>query len=71
MIENLLTPQQVAQFLGLSEAHLARWRMDKTGPSFLKLGSGRGGKIRYPETALAEFLKSRTFTTTPKINTAE
>lgn len=48
----LLNPEQVAQFLDLSTATLARYRCRGTGPRFIKFGNG----IRYRRADLMAWL---------------
>ena len=52
----LLHPWQVALCLGLSERTLERYRARKIGPEFVRVES----RIRYPETALLEYLRRQT-----------
>lgn len=53
--ETLLTPAHVAALYGLSQNTLRNWRHLGRGPSYVKLGSA----VRYPESALREFLAAR------------
>jgi len=48
-----LTPQQAADYLGLSPYSLASMRYRKRGPKYLKLG----GRIRYFKKFLDEFIE--------------
>lgn len=52
----LLTAEQVAEALDLSEDTLARYRANGTGPNFLKVGDG--GNIRYLEEDVIAYLHS-------------
>lgn len=45
-----------AQILGMTANTLARWRMEKIGPKYFKLG---GTRIRYRVDHLHEFLESQ------------
>jgi hypothetical protein len=58
--EILLTPDQVAERLGLSVQTLAIWRLRAFGPRWLKISS----RVRYRERDLEEFLASRARTST-------
>jgi excisionase family DNA binding protein len=51
----LLSPEQVAERLGLSRSTLAKLRLTGGGPRFLKLGAA----VRYPEEELAIWLASK------------
>ena len=53
--ERLLTPKEAAQFLRLSLSWLAKARMRGDGPPYVKLG----GSVRYRESDLVQWLKSR------------
>jgi predicted DNA-binding transcriptional regulator AlpA len=54
--ERLLPPGDAANFLSLSTSFLAKGRMTGRGPPFVKLGRS----VRYRESALVQWLKSRT-----------
>jgi predicted DNA-binding transcriptional regulator AlpA len=49
-------PPAAAEFLGIAVQTLARWRVEGTGPSYVKLGARL---IAYPEDALREFVSER------------
>ena len=53
--ERLLTAREAANFLRLSLSWLAKARMRGDGPAYVKLGRS----VRYPESALVGWLKSR------------
>jgi predicted DNA-binding transcriptional regulator AlpA len=55
-IDELLTPRQAAEYLGLAEATLQRQRTDGTGPQFLKLGKR---KIAYRPRDLTAWIEGR------------
>ncbi len=57
--QGLLNERAVAKILGLSLGSLRRWRLRGEGPPYLKLGSGRGGAVRYPLVALDAWLAAR------------
>ena len=59
-LERLLTPREAADFLRVSDSWLAKARMRGDGPPFLKVGRS----IRYPESALFGWMKSRTHLST-------
>jgi predicted DNA-binding transcriptional regulator AlpA len=60
-MEHLLTPSEVAQYLGMSVAQLAQLRYTGKGPTYLALSPR---KIRYTEAALRAWLASRAQTST-------
>lgn len=51
----LLTPQQVAGRLQVSLSYLAKGRMSRYGPPFIKVGRA----VRYSEAALEEWIKKQ------------
>ena len=53
--ERLLTPKETADFLRVSLSWLAKARMRGDGPPFVKIGRS----IRYPESALRQWMKSQ------------
>jgi excisionase family DNA binding protein len=55
----LLTRDEAADYLGVSRGTLSRWAADRSGPAFVKLGSGITGSVRYAIEALDEFIDSR------------
>ena len=57
MSKELLTPADLAKFLDMSEASLARWRSEGGGPSYIKLRGGRTGFIRYRVRDIEKFLE--------------
>jgi predicted DNA-binding transcriptional regulator AlpA len=54
-IERLLTPKEAAHFLRVSLSWLAKARMRGDGPPYIRVGRS----IRYSETALLLWMKSR------------
>ena len=52
--DRLLTPNEIAEFLRVSLSWLAKARMRGAGPPFVKVGRS----VRYPEGALAQWMKS-------------
>jgi Helix-turn-helix domain len=54
-IERLLTPKEAAHFLRVSLSWLAKARMRGDGPPYIRVGR----PIRYSETALLLWMKSR------------
>lgn len=60
MEQNYLTPKQMCNRLCISKSTLARMRYDGSGPVYAKIGRS----ILYPEDALIDWLKGRTFRST-------
>ena len=58
--ERLLTPLETATALGLSLSWLAKARLRGDGPLYIKLGRA----VRYRESAIRDYLKARTRTST-------
>jgi excisionase family DNA binding protein len=52
---NLLSPKEAAKLLKVSTSWLAKARMSGDGPPYIRIGRS----IRYSETALLQWLKSR------------
>jgi len=50
-----MTPHEVAEALAVSEHTLANWRVERTGPAYIRIG----GLIRYDGVDLEEWLESR------------
>jgi len=47
-----------ARMLGLTPGTLQNWRLYRRGPRYIKLGSGRSGRVLYDTRDLNEFLES-------------
>jgi predicted DNA-binding transcriptional regulator AlpA len=54
-LDQLLHPAEVARLLKVSASWLAKARLSGTGPRFVKIGRA----VRYAESAVREFIKSR------------
>lgn len=57
----LLTVDQAALFLGVSNSTLNHWRSNGDGPPFIKLGPGKTGPIRYEVGKLKAWVDSCTY----------
>ena len=55
-IDRLFTPAETAKLLGLSLSWLAKARLRGDGPRYVKVGR----LVRYPESAIRDYLKART-----------
>ena len=51
----LLTTAQVAEILTLKPQTLAKWRMDGSGPSYIRLGTA----VRYKATDIQAYIEQR------------
>jgi predicted DNA-binding transcriptional regulator AlpA len=58
--KRMLTRRQASEYLNVSEATLARWAGQRTGPVFVKLGQGATAPVRYPVEVLDEFIAAHT-----------
>ncbi|MPY34092.1 helix-turn-helix domain-containing protein [Streptomyces adustus] len=58
--DELLTPKQVHADYGFSPQLLANWRWCSTGPDFIKLSPGRGGRIKYRRSSIESWLEAQT-----------
>lgn len=52
--ETILTTEQAAEMLGMSERTLENWRWKREGPSYIKLGRS----IRYRKTDVENWIKA-------------
>jgi hypothetical protein len=59
-MENLLSPEELAQILGVKPQTLARWRVNKNGPPYSKLGK----IIRYNKVDLIDWLNKHKYQST-------
>ena len=64
-MSELLTPSEVADYLGVSEATLTDWRYRRRGPEFLRVGR----LVRYRRDALFGWLDEVTVETRAPPNT--
>lgn len=57
--ETWFTPREVAEWLGLTEQTLNKWRSAGQGPTYISTTNGtRGGRILYKETDIHNWLNS-------------
>lgn len=54
MDEEMITPEQLADYLGLSTKTLSNWRSLRIGPT-----AQRGGRIQYRKSDVEAWLKQR------------
>ena len=62
-IETLLYPADTAKLMGVSMSWLAKRRLAGDGPRFVKIGRS----VRYPESSVREYIKSRMRMSTSEI----
>lgn len=53
----LLSPKEVAEFLGVNENTLYKWRAAGEGPPFMRLTDG--GRVRYESESLRAWMRAR------------
>lgn len=53
-----LDSKDAAKYLGFSDLTLRQWRSQGRGPSYLKIGTGRGSRIRYRISDLTAWMES-------------
>ena len=54
--DNLIDERAVAARLGVTVAAVRKWRLNRTGPPFAKLG----GAVRYAPSAVSAWIEART-----------
>jgi len=78
--ETYMTPRDVAEKYHVAlgsrnpnacEARLAKFRMDGTGPRFIKMQTGARSSVRYRESDILKHLEERTFTNTAEVRAAQ
>ena len=57
--EILQTPEEVSAQLKLQPSSLKDMRWRGTGPEYIKLSPGRGGRIRYKKSSVDRWLRDR------------
>ncbi len=55
--------KQTADAIGVSSSTLEDWRRKSIGPNYIKVDSGKRGRVLYPKTAIAEWLLSHSVKT--------
>ncbi|MFC6090731.1 helix-turn-helix transcriptional regulator [Saccharothrix lopnurensis] len=58
-LDELLTPRETAEVTKLSVSTLKDRRWKGTGPAFIKLSPGRGGRIRYRRSDVVAWLAAQ------------
>lgn len=57
--DEYLTPAEAGRLTRLTVSTLKDKRWKGTGPAFIKLSPGRGGRIRYPRSSVERWLSER------------
>lgn len=52
----LLTPAQTGLKVGRSELTLGRWRRERRGPPYIRLGKGKRSRVAYVEYVVDDWL---------------
>lgn len=59
MLRKYFTPKEAAEYIGLSEAALQKWRTNGVGIPYAKLGNGHSARIIYEIAELDEYVQAR------------
>lgn len=60
MMHELVTPEKLAEELGVTTGTLSKWRYNGTGPLYRKLGgNGRTNHVRYLRADITEWLDAQ------------
>lgn len=62
MADELLSPRQVDAEYGIPYLTLQGWRWRGIGPAYIKMSSGRGGRIKYRRSVIETWLDTQTVT---------
>ncbi len=58
-----LNQRQAADAIGVSSSTMESWRKEGLGPNYIKMNTGKRGRVLYPKTAIAEWLVSHSIKT--------
>ncbi len=58
-----LNQKQTAETIGVSSSTLESWRREGLGPSYIKVNTGKRGRVLYPKTSIAEWLANHAIKT--------
>jgi len=53
-----LNQKQTSDILGVSSGSLENWRREGLGPRYIKIESGKRGRILYPKSGIVEWLNN-------------
>ena len=59
-LPEMVSARELAVFLGVSVSLLGKWRHSGVGPPWTKVTDGGPGLVRYPRSALRDYLAERT-----------
>ncbi|MFI7452335.1 helix-turn-helix transcriptional regulator [Nonomuraea sp. NPDC049714] len=62
MNRSLATTAEVAEYLAEDERTLEKWRYQRRGPRWIKMGDGRTAPVRYRWSDVEKWLDERTVT---------
>ena len=62
-MSQLLTPKELADRWKVADNTLRKWRVNGTGPAYIKLGDSRNAEVRYRIEDVEAFEKSYRFVT--------
>lgn len=65
MGDRFISTAELAEMLGLKSQTLRRWRSVGHGPTFVRFGDPRRGRVRYAQNAVDSWLVERTDCTRP------
>ena len=60
-VSRRLSTKAAADFLNISSSTLRRWRSQRMGPPYVRLGGIKGSAIRYRELDLTEWMANNTY----------
>ena len=55
--DRMFTPSEAAEYLGVAEATLNNWRVQRRGPAYVKVGPGLRARVKYRKSALDEAMR--------------
>ena len=57
--KDLMTTNECGKYLNMCVQTLARWRMEKKGPKYFKLGEGKNSRVFYKAQDVDEWVESK------------
>lgn len=55
----MMSPAEVAEYMGVDKARLAQWRYRGEGPPYVKVTPRQQGLVRYPREDLRAYIAAR------------
>ena len=65
-MDQLLSTQEAADYIGIKPGTLRKWRWHGTGPSYVRLGRSKRARVVYRASDLTSWLSERVHTDTSK-----